>query len=334
VERTRCVNRSGRRLNGVVTRHTLTWSAGHRYVTLNCVHPRTELGAFLRARRDAVQPHEVGITANSPRRVPGLRREEVGMLAGMSPDYLRRVEQGRVLPSDAVLDAFADALRLGPAERAHVQALADLARGRQRRVPPDPGIRPTLLLILEALVPTPAVVLGRCCEVLAWNPTGAALDQVVAAQEPAARNVARRILLDPSARELYPQWDALAQEVTHVLKLNSTRFSEDRALRELIEELSRASAEFRHYWERQEVFEKTFGRKVLDHPAVGRLELEYESFEIAPLTGQVLIVYTAPPGTPTAKRIAELDAVARELGRDGGPPLLDPAIERRLAHSQ
>jgi transcriptional regulator with XRE-family HTH domain len=295
------------------------------------VNPRTELGAFVRARRDAVQPHEVGITANSPRRVPGLRREEVGLLAGISPDYLRRVEQGRVLPSDAVLDAFADALRLGPAERAHLRALADLARGRQRWAPPEAGIRPTLLRILEALAPTPAVVLGRCCEVLAWNPTGAALDQVVAAQEPAQRNVARRVLLDPSARELYPEWDALAQEVTDVLKLNSTRFSEDRALHELIAELSRESLEFRHLWERQEVFEKSSGRKLLDHPAVGRLELEYESFEIAPLTGQVLIVYTAAPGSPTARRIAELDAVARELERDGGPPLLDPATERLRA---
>jgi transcriptional regulator with XRE-family HTH domain len=286
------------------------------------VNPRTELAAFLRARRDAVQPHEVGITGSSPRRVPGLRREEVGLLAGVSPDYLRRVEQGRVLPSDAVLDAFADALRLGPAERAHLQALADLARGRQPRSAPEQGIRPTLLRILEALAPTPAVVLGRCCEVLAWNRTGAALDQVVARQDPAQRNVARRILLDPSARELYPEWEGLAQEVTHVLKLNATRFSEDHALHELIEELSRESPEFRRYWERQEVFEKTFGRKVLDHPAVGRLDLEYESFEIAPLTGQVLIVYTAPPGTPTAERIAGLDTVASELGRDGGPPLL------------
>ncbi len=272
--------------------------------------PHTELGAFLRARRDSVQPHEVGVTANSPRRVPGLRREEVGLLAGVSPDYLRRVEQGRVLPSDAVLDAFAEALRLGPAERAHVQALADRARGRSPRTPPDEAIRPALLRMLEALAPTPAVVLGRCCEVLAWNSTGAALDQAVAAQPPEERNVARRILLDPTARDLYPEWESLAQEVTDVLKLNSTRFSEDRALGELIEELSRESPDFRRYWERQDVFEKTSGRKVLAHPAVGLLELDYESFEIAPPAGRVLIVYTAEPGSPTAERIPALETVA------------------------
>ena len=311
-----------------VTRQTLTPSALVPVCQAPCVSPRSELGAFLRARRDAVQPDEVGIVATSPRRVPGLRREEVGLLAGVSPDYLRRVEQGRVLPSDAVLDAFADALGLRPAERAHLQALADLARGRQPRTPSDQGIRPTLRRILEALSPTPAVVLGRCCEVLAWNPTGAALDQVVAAQPPAERNVARRMLLDVSARELYPELDSLAKEVTDVLKLNSARFSEDPALRELVEELSRESSEFRRLWEQQDVFEKTSGRKVLEHPVVGRLELEYESFEIAPLSGQILIVYTAPPGSATAERMAGLAAVGIQPDGDGGPPLADPAIDR------
>jgi transcriptional regulator with XRE-family HTH domain len=238
-----------------------------------------------------------------------LRREELGLLAGVSPDYVRRVEQGRVLPSDVVLDALADALRLRSAERNHLQALADLARGRQGSAPPDGEIRPTLLHILEALAPTPAVVLGRCCEVLAWNRAGAALDQVVAAREPADRNVARRILLEPSSRELYPEWDSLAQEVTDVLKLHSARFSEDRVLHDLIEELTRESADFRHYWNRQEVFEKTSGHKLLEHPIVGRLELEYESFEIAPRTGQQLIIYTAPPGSPSWARLVELDAL-------------------------
>jgi hypothetical protein len=280
-----------------------------------CMNPRTELGAFLRARRDALKPPELGLPVGRARRVPGLRREELGSIAGTSPDYVRRVEQGRVLPSDLVLDAFADALRLGPAERAHVQALADLARGRQRPTPPDQGIRPTLMHVLEALAPTPAVVLGRCCEVLAWNATGAALDQIVAARIPAERNVARRILLDPTSRELYPEWNDLAQEVTEVLKLNATRFSDDRALRELIEELSRESAEFRHYWQRQDVFEKTFGRKVLEHPVVGRLELDYDSFEVTPLTGQQLIVYTAPPASPTAERITALAALATRSAR-------------------
>jgi transcriptional regulator with XRE-family HTH domain len=274
-----------------------------------------QLGAFLRARRDGIRPGQIGLVEEAGRRVPGLRREEVAQLAGTSPDYLRRLEQGRVVPSDTLLDALAAALKLGPAERAHVQALADRARGRQPHMPADDGIRPTLLRLLEALSPTPAVVLGRCCEVLAWNPTGAALDMVVAAQPPEQRSVARRVLLDPSSRELYPECEALAQEVADVLRLNAARFSDDAELQSLIEELLRESPEFRRYWNRHGVFEKTAGRKLLDHPDVGRLELEYESFEIAPLTGRTLIVYTAPPGSPTADALRQLERVAAAVER-------------------
>jgi transcriptional regulator with XRE-family HTH domain len=245
--------------------------------------------------------------------VPGLRREEVAGLAEVSPDYLRRLEQGRVLPSNGVLDALADALKLGPSERDHMQTLADRARGRPPRPLPEVGIRPTLLRMLEALAPTPAVVLGRCCEVLAWNPAGAALDKVVALEPPEERNIARRLALDPSARDLYPEWEALVQEVADTLQLNATRFSDDRALAELIEELLRDSEVFRRCWERHKVFEKTSGRKLLDHPDVGRLELDYESFEIAPLTGQVLIVYTAEPGSDTAQALGQLELIAEDL---------------------
>lgn len=274
------------------------------------MNPRSELAAFLRARRDAIGPADLGLTASSPRRVPGLRREEVAALANTSPDYLRRVEQGRVLPSNAILDRLAEALRLGSSERSHLQNLADRARGRQAPVPADDGVRPTLRRLLDALEPTPAVVLGRRCEVLAWNRAGAALDEVVAGQPPEMRNVARRIILDPTARDLYPQWEALAQEVASVLRLNTARFSDDRQLSALVDELLRESPEFRRYWERQGVFEKSSGVKVLDHPRVGRLELEYESFEITPLSGQVLIVYTARPGTATADALANLAYVA------------------------
>jgi transcriptional regulator with XRE-family HTH domain len=270
------------------------------------MNPRAELGSFVRARRDAISPAEAGLADSGPRRVPGLRREEVATLADTSPDYLRRVEQGRVLPSNAILDRLADALRLSPSERTHLQNLADRARGRQAPVPAEDGVRPTLRRLLDALEPTPAVVLGRRCEVLAWNRTGAALDEAVARRPPEERNVARRIILDPTARDLYPEWEALAQEVASVLRLNAARFSDDRQLLELVEELRRESPEFRRYWEQRGVFEKSSGVKVLDHPRVGRLELEYESFEITPLSGQVLIVYTAPAGSATANAIEQL----------------------------
>jgi transcriptional regulator with XRE-family HTH domain len=273
------------------------------------MNSRAELGAFVRARRDATAPAHVGLTDSGSRRVPGLRREELAALADTSPDYLRRVEQGRVLPSNAILDRLADALQLGPSERNHLQNLADRARGRQALAPADDGLRPTLRRLLDALEPMPAVVLGRRCEVLAWNRPGAALDEVVARQPARERNVARRIILDPTARDLYPEWEALAKEVASVLRLNSARFSDDRQLSELVDELRRESPEFRGYWETQGVFEKSSGVKVLEHPRVGRLELEYESFEITPLSGQVLIVYTAAAGSATAAALEKLPFV-------------------------
>jgi transcriptional regulator with XRE-family HTH domain len=276
------------------------------------MEPRRALGAFLRSRRDRAQPEDMGVAAGAGRRVPGLRREEVASLAGVSADYLRRVEQGRVLPSVELLDALADALRLGAADRLHLEALADRARGRRRHRPPIPAARPSLLRTLDALAPTPAVVLGRCCEVLAWNPTGAALDQAVAKRPPQERNVARRIVLEPSARELYPEWQALVQEVADVLRLNAARFPDDAALAALVDELLAGSRTFARCWDRLDVFEKSFGRKVLDHPLVGRLDLTYEAFEIAPGSGQALLVYTAEPDSPSAQAIEELARIADE----------------------
>jgi transcriptional regulator with XRE-family HTH domain len=264
-----------------------------------------ELGAFLRARRDGVRPEDVGLPART-RRVPGLRREDVAELADVSVDYVRRVEQGSVVPSDAVLDAFADGLRLGRVERSHLRALADQARGRRAPSADDPVPRPSLERVLAALAPTPAVVLGPRCDVVAWNPSGAALDPVVAALPAPERNVARRVVLDPSARALYPEWEALVAEVSDVLRRNAALFPDDAELAALVEDLVAGSAPFRQRWEQRDVFEKTAGRKVVDHPDVGLLELTYETFEVAAAPGQVLIVYTAEPGSPTAERLARL----------------------------
>jgi transcriptional regulator with XRE-family HTH domain len=278
--------------------------------TLEVMESRRALGEFLRSRRDRTRPEDVGVAARTARRVPGLRREEVASLAGVSADYLRRVEQGRVLPSVDLLDALAQAMRLGAADRLHLEALADRARGRRRQGPPMTPARPSLLRTLDALSPAPAVVLGRRCEVLAWNPTGAALDQTVAQRPPQERNVARRIVLEPSARELYPEWEALVQEVADVLRLNTARFPDDAGLAALVEELLAGSRTFVRCWARLDVFEKSFGRKVLDHPLVGRLELTYEAFEIAAGSGEALLVYTAEPDSPTAHAIQELARMA------------------------
>jgi transcriptional regulator with XRE-family HTH domain len=270
------------------------------------MHAQRELGAFLRARRDEARPSDRGLAAGPGRRVPGLKREELAALAGVSTDYVRRVEQGSVVPSDSVLDALADSLDLERVERTHLQELSDRARGRRPAPQGDESAKPSLLRTLEALEPTPAVVLGRRCEVVAWTTTGAALDQAVAARPPSERNVARRIVLDPSARDLYPEWHALVQEVADVLRRNVTRFPDDAHLKALVQELLNASPDFKQSWERRDVFEKTSGRKVLDHPDVGRLDLTYETFELAEPAGQVLIVYTAEPNSPTAERLQRL----------------------------
>jgi transcriptional regulator with XRE-family HTH domain len=271
---------------------------------------QAELGAFIRSRRDRVRPAEVGIDDGRPRRVPGLRREELAMLAGLSADYLRRIEQGSAVPAEGVLDALAKALRLKAAEHSHLESLASAARGRRLDSGAPPRASDALLRTLDALAPTPAVVLGRCCEVVAWNAPGAMLDPAVAALPPGRRNVARRVLLDPRSRELYPDWDGLADEVTAVLRLNASRFPGDRELAALIDELTERSEDFRRRWERHDVFEKTAGTKLLDHPDVGRLELAYETFEVTRAPGQTLIVYSAEPGSPTAERLRRLAAIA------------------------
>ena len=275
---------------------------------------RRALGEFLRSRRDRTQPEDVGVAARTGRRVPGLRREEVASLAGVSADYLRRLEQGRVLPSVDLLDALAQAMRLGAADRLHLEALADRARGRRRQGPPITAARPSLLRTLDALSPAPAVVLGRRCEVLAWNPTGAALDQAVAQRPPQERNVARRIVLEPSARELYPEWEALVQEVADVLRLNTARFPDDAGLAGLVDDLLAGSRTFARCWARLDVFEKSFGARCSITRSSVASSLPTRRSEMAAGSGQALLVYTAEPDSPTAHAIEELARIA-----DGDP---------------
>lgn len=267
--------------------------------------PDRQLGSFLRSRRDRRQPPAMAAGAAN-RRVPGLRREEVAVRAGVTRDYLRRLEQGRVLPSDSVLDAVARALSLDPAERSHLDVLADRARGRQPESAPDQALRPGLLRTLDAVSPNPAVVLGRRCEVLAWNAMGAALDPALADLPPNHRNVARRIVLDPSARDIYPEWETLVQEVSDVLRLNAARFPGDAALAAVVQELLAGSAVFERCWQRLDVVEKVAGRKVLNHPQVGRLELSYEAFDVSLTGGATMLVYTAEDDSPTSSALAQL----------------------------
>jgi transcriptional regulator with XRE-family HTH domain len=235
------------------------------------VDKRRELGEFLKSRRARLRPDDVELSSFGRRRVPGLRREELAQLAGVSVDYYVRLEQGRAgQPSEGVLDALGRALRLDDTEWAHLHDLSRPAR-RRRREPPPERVRPEVRRLMDALdsTSTPAMVIGRRADVLAWNETAAALVADWGTLPPEQRNVARHVFLDEGARDLYPDWEEGAQDTVAYLRLAAGRHPNDRALAELIGELSMTSEEFRRWWPRHDVHEKTHGTKRFMHPIVG-----------------------------------------------------------------
>jgi transcriptional regulator with XRE-family HTH domain len=243
-----------------------------------------ELGDFLRSRRARLQPQDVGLPDYGRRRVPGLRREELAQLAGVSVDYYVRLEQGRdIQPSDSVLDAIATALRLDDAERAHLFTLVR-PRPRARRRPSE-RVRPAVRELVER-IEFPAFVLGRRMDILAANATATAL--LCGMRE---RNMMRYFFLDEGARSLYPEWDAVAADSVAHLRLTTAEDPDDAELVELIGELSVHSEAFRRLWARHDVKAKTFGIKRFEHPQVGPLELRYETLRLAD-PGQSLVTYT------------------------------------------
>lgn len=270
-----------------------------------------ELGEFLRSRRARLSPTELGVpTTGRTRRVPGLRRVELARLAGVSVDYYTRLEQGRpVNVSDSVLDAVATALQLDPVERTH---LFDLARPRQktpaqRRARRRPQrVRPGVYRLLETLDEhVPALVLGRGMAVLAANRLARALITDFDALPARERNMARSIFLDESARELYPDWPAVAVDTVGMLRLNAGRYPDDPGLTELIGELAVKSPEFRRWWADHQVRNKTHGAKRYHHPVVGELTVTYENVSFPDDPDQSVCIYTVDPGSPaeTALRL-------------------------------
>ncbi|MFI1991901.1 helix-turn-helix transcriptional regulator [Actinoplanes sp. NPDC020271] len=239
--------------------------------------PEADIGAFLRARRAAIRPQDVGLPALGRRRVPGLRREELAQLAGVSPDYYIRLEQGRTRNvSDAVLDAVARVLALDRTEREHLSNLA--------RRPRDTGcalqvVRPGVQTLLDMMETVPAFVLGRRMDVLAWNALGDAVNGF-AAWPVGRRNVARQAFLDPAARVFYPQWEAVAAETVAFLQLDAGRYPGDPLLTAMVAELRAASPDFARMWAARQVKEKTAGLKVIRHPLVGELCLGYETLTL------------------------------------------------------
>jgi len=264
----------------------------------------TELRDFLRSRRAKIAPQEAGLALlPGARRVPGLRREEVAQLAGVSVDYYIRLERGRHLNvSAAVLDAIARALRLTELERAHLFRIAKPSHARPRPLPPQ-RIRPGLRLLLGSLTDVPALVYGRRMDVLAANHLARALYTDFDALPARSRNMARLVFLDDHFRSLYVDWEDAARSIVASLRLYAGRHPHDPALAELVGELSVQDADFRRWWADHDVFERTHGTKHFHHRIVGDLILSYEAFTPTDDPEQILGVSTAELGSPSAERL-------------------------------
>ncbi|MET9170189.1 helix-turn-helix transcriptional regulator [Streptomyces misionensis] len=274
--------------------------------------PNTELRDFLRSRRAKITPDAAGLPSPpGPRRVPGLRREEVAQLAGVSVDYYVRLERGRhVNVSATVLESIARALRLNDLERAHLLRVAKPTRTRTRALPPQ-RVRPGLRLLLDSITDVPALVLGRRMDILAGNQLARALYTDFEALPPRGRNMARLAFLDEGFRSLYVDWENAARGIVASLRLYAGRHPHDPALAELVAELSSHDEDFRRWWARHDVFQRTHGTKHLRHPVVGDLVLGYEAFTPVDDPEQTLGISTAEPDSPTAERLALLAGWAR-----------------------
>lgn len=265
------------------------------------------IGDFLRARRELVRPEDVGIPANSRRRVPGLRREELAMLAGVSADYYVRLEQGRDRhPSEQVLEALARALQLDEDATAHLHELARHTAVPKRRARPRvERVRPGLLRMMEAWPNSPAFITGRRMDVLAANRLADALHPVCAARG----NMVRTLFLDPEMCMLYAQFEKVASETVASLRASAGPEVDDPALIDLVGELSLKSEHFRRLWARHDVRAKTDGEKQFRHPLVGELTLSYETFTVNGAEGQQLVVYHAEPGSVSERGLALLASI-------------------------
>ena len=269
---------------------------------------RKEAAEFLRTRRARITPERAGLpTWGARRRVEGLRREEVALLAGVSVEYYIRLERGNLGgASEAVLEAVANALQLDEAERAH---LHDLARTADERVPARRTargtVRPPVQWLLDSMSGTAAYVRNARTDILAANALGRALYAPVLAM-PGRPNVARFVFLDPAAQEFFLEWEKVAGEVAALLRTLAGENPYDQGLTQLVGELSTRSELFRTLWAAHNVRQHRTGVKKFHHPVVGDLVLTYESMELTADPGLRLNAYVAEPGSPSAEGLGLL----------------------------
>jgi transcriptional regulator with XRE-family HTH domain len=267
----------------------------------------SDLGAYLRARREALHPADVGLVDNGRRRTPGLRREEVAALAGVSIDYLTRLEQGRdTNPSASVLAALAAALRLSDGERTHMAKIAALGQSREmcpEATPLADGISPGVRHLLDDLDSTPAFVVSGIGDVVAWNSAWERLVAPLGMFDDARVNLARYVFTHAAARTVYADWDAAADEQVARLRAAEPRWREEPAFAALLEELL-AVDEFVSRWSTHPVAEKRRGEKQLTHPKAGELRVAYEVLLLAD-DEQQLVTWRAADDA-SAERLAAL----------------------------
>jgi transcriptional regulator with XRE-family HTH domain len=265
------------------------------------VDTRNEIRDFLTSRRAKITPEQAGLAAyGGNRRVPGLRREEVALLAGVSVDYYTRLERGNARGvSDSVLEALARALHLDEAERAHLFHLVHAARTttRTRRRATRQQVRPSVQRTLDAMSTAPAYVRNGRLDILATNRLAEALFAPIFADPARPANHARFLYLNPRAIEFYDDWDRLAHDTVAVLRAEAGNNPYDRTLTDLIGELSTRSEIFRQLWAAHNVRHHRTGVKRIHHPTVGDLTLTFEAMELTADPGLTLITYTAEPGS-------------------------------------
>lgn len=286
---------------------------GHAPTYPVCMDNRSEVREFLMSRRAKLTPEQAGMPAGPNRRVAGLRRTEVAVLAGVSVEYYSKLERGAIAGASAsVLEAISTALQLDDTERAHLFDLARTADGiptsgrPRRRTSRQAPARPSLQWTLESITGGIAFVRNQYQDLLATNALGRAFYSPLIGDGGRTPNLARFQFLDPASREFYPDWDLFAGMCVAIMRAEAGRNPHDRAMQDLVGELSTQSETFRRLWGAHDVRTHGTGTKRFTHPVVGELTLAYEELLLTAEPGLVMIVYTAEPDSPSAERLGLL----------------------------